>query len=189
MVAYRIDNKFTFHFFVGIVMVICSILIGSRIASPFVSCFALDSQGRLYVGKHNRIDVYDNGILIDTITTRTSREYLFTIVEEDVLLLATSTTVYHMDTSGKIQTSFEDPTGKIHRQLKLMRKEFVSSQSDIYRLHNIWGWHYISKNESETIYSISLLSFLTKCLLFISAGLIVVCTLRKPISSKAEKCR
>lgn len=177
-------SKITSYFGFGVIMLACVILIGVEISSPFVSCFAIDSKDRVYVGKHNRIDIYDSGVLIDTIRTKTAREYLFTIEPDDRLVLATSTTVYHMDTSGNILSTVDDPTGDVHRQIKRARKEFVSQQSDVFHMRNVFGWHYIVKNNSELVYHISVLSFLTKIVLWATAALFVVSVLKNSKSHK-----
>jgi hypothetical protein len=177
-------TQISFYFGLGVIMLVCVILFGAEVSSPFVSCFAVDSKDRVYVGKHNRIDIYDSGVLVESIRTKTTREYVFTIEPDDRLLLATSTTVYYMDTSGNVLSRFDDPTGDVHRQIKRARKEFVSQQSDVYHMRNVLGWHYIVKNNSETVYRISVLSFLTKIVLWTAAVFFVGFVLKNSKSHK-----
>ena len=163
--------QFTICSIWGLMLLIWLVLTATGAISPYVSCFAVDSRDRLYVGKHNRIDVYEDGILVDSIITKTSQGYLFTIAygeSGDYLCLASSTHVNYMDLSGKKLDSFEDPGGDVYRQMKRTRREFLSRQSDTYRLHDILGWHYIEKNDAEIVYRISLFSFLAKYALYLA---------------------
>ena len=153
--------------FVTAVMISCLglILVGTAISIP---CFAVDSQGRVYVGSQDNIEVYNNGFLERTIKPKTSRGYMFTVLENDTILLSTSTVVYAMDLSGTVTDSWEDKGADTYNKIQYGKKRYLSSSGDVYELEQILGRTRIIKNGKDVVYSISLKAYIVKLLLIVS---------------------
>ena len=104
------DRKYDAHpnclvFFALILFCIlfaCLMMVITGTATLSISGFAVDSSDRLYVGMQKEICVYENGTIIDRLSPHTSRTYIFTITEDDTILLSTSTTIYVMDLKGNM---------------------------------------------------------------------------------------
>lgn len=152
----------------GVVMLTCVLLIVSGIANPFISSFAVDSEERLYIGLQGRIEVYDGNSKISTINPKTSRSYVFTILEDDTILLSTSTTVYSMELNGNILDSWEDHGAQTYNDIQYSNLQYISRTGDRYTLDGILGWSRITKNDTVVMYSISVISFLVKVMLLAS---------------------
>lgn len=157
-------------------MLICSILIYTGTASPFISCFAVDSDNRVYVGQHNRIDVFDNGVLVNSIFSKTSRGYVFTVIEDDTIQLSTSTTVYTMDLDGNIISSCEDKGSHVYNQIQKIKFSSITTKDGTYCLRGIFGWTRIVKNNAIVVYQLSPLSFAVKITLYTLAFSLVIFT-------------
>ena len=70
------------HVLLCAVMLTCILLIVTGTAQPEVFCFSVDARGNLYVGKPQKIEVYSDGNLVYEINSKTSRTYMFTILED-----------------------------------------------------------------------------------------------------------
>lgn len=161
---------------ISVLLLICALLIYSGIASPFISCFAIDSDDRLYVGKHDRIDVFENGVLTNSIFSKTSRGYVFTILEDDTIQLSTSTIVYSMDLNGNIISSYEDNGSHVYNQIQKSKFSFITTKDDAYCLKGILGRTRIIKNNTIVVYQLSPLSFMVKIALYAIAFSVVIFT-------------
>lgn len=160
---------FCFLFGLFVVVLPCIILIATGAVSPEIRCFALDSIGRIYIGRTNKIDVYEDGRLINSFSSKTSKSYEFTILSDDTILLSTSTTVYSMDLNGNVLDSHPD-TGTF----MLLRKQtgkFLTQAGDTYEFRCKLLWPRIVKNGENVVYKISTGSFVVRCVL----GLSVIC--------------
>lgn len=146
------------------VVLLCLLLLITGTVTPFISGFAVDKNDRIYVGEQTEISVYENGTLIRTINPQTSRAFAFTI-EDDQILLSATTTVYTMDLDGNILDAREDPGANTYNQLQYNKRKYVSHNGDTYKLKSQIGWTRIVKNDTQTVYRISLLSFLVKILM------------------------
>ena len=159
------------------VVMSCLMLIFSGVATPFISGFAVDKSNRLYVGTQNEIRVYADGLLVDTIDSKTSRTYVFTINEDEKIILSTSTDIYTMDLDGNVLDNQTDPGADMYNQITYRKREFLSHNGDEYKLVGTLGWTRIIKNGKETVYRISLLSFVVKVLLAVCGVALVAFTL------------
>lgn len=177
------DRKYDAHpnclvFFALILFCIffaCLMMVITGTATLSISGFAVDSSDRLYVGMQKEICVYENGTIIDRLSPHTSRTYIFTITEDDTILLSTSTTIYVMDLKGNILERREDKGADLYNQLSYRRKQFVSHNGDIYKHRGIFGITQIVKNGTDIVYKTTPLSFAVKaCLLFSVVGLVML---------------
>lgn len=159
-------------------------------ASPSITGFAIDSQNRIYVGESNGIEVYENQMHILTINPQTSRSYVFTILEDDTILLSTPTHVYHMDLTGEIMDTWEDNGADTFNRLKNEKYRFTSANGDEYKVKGLLGRTRIVKNGTIVVYRISMLSFIVKILEpLASIGLCVtvVCCMYITFEKKTNK--
>lgn len=146
----------------GILLFVCLMLIITGVANPTIPSFAVDQSGKLYIATTRRIEVYDNGTLVKSISPRTSRAYQFTIQPNNTILIATPTKVYNMDLDGTVLSSYEEKNADTYNQLSYRRKQFNSPNGDTYEMRGILGWTKIIKNDADMVYSISLISFAVK---------------------------
>jgi len=180
----NMNYKFPRYFIISIVIhwvigMTCMLLIVSQTVSISFKGFAVDSSGKLYIGKEEWIDVYENDELVNKITTMTSRGYVFTIQEDDTILLASGTTILHIiDLNGNIID--EKKADSVQTFYSLSRKkEFVAKNGNRYFLEKSWGRIKILKvdeNVTEIIYKMPLLDYITKItftLVFISFGIFI----------------
>ena len=145
---------------------LCLLLIVTGTATPFISGFAVDKNDQIYVGEQTEICVYKNNFLIRTINPQTSRSYVFTIID-DHILLSTSTMVYTMNLDGNIIDEREDLGADMYNQIQYRKRKYISHNDDEYKLVSQMGWTRIVKNGTETVYRISFLSFLVKVLVVV----------------------
>lgn len=147
----------------------CLVLIFTGVATPFISSFAVDGANRLYVGTQDKIQVYADNSLIDTINPKTSRSYVFTINDDEKIILSTSTKIYTMDLEGNVLDTQTDLGAHMYNKIQYNKRGFLSQSGDEYRLVSELGWTRIVKNGRETVFKISLLSFFVKILIAVCA--------------------
>ena len=157
-----------------VVLLSCFVLVITGTVTLSVSGFAVDHFDRLYIGTTNEIRVYEESRIVKNISPHTSRTYVFTIQEGENILLSTSTKVYVMDLDGNVLETKEDPGADIYNQLSYQKGRFISDKGDIYRMSSVFGWTRITKNSTEIVYQIDVLSFCVKLLLAICAIVIFV---------------
>lgn len=151
-----------------VISAVLLILLFSGIASPFIRCFAVDDQNNIYIGMRNKICVYDENNQIRTLSPQTSRAYMFTIKEDNTILLSTADTVYSMDLKGNILNSWEDAGADTYNQIQYRKNHFTSQKGDTYKIVSSFGWTRIVKNGTTVVYQISSISFIIKIMLYIS---------------------
>ena len=120
------------------IMLFSFMLISSGKVSTSYNNFAIDSYDRIYIGKRNAIEVYEDGELVKTINPFSSRTYAFTIQNNDTLLLSTSTVEYVLDLDGNIISSREDNGTNTYNKIK-NNKEFITENGKSYKLENHLG--------------------------------------------------
>ena len=128
--------------------------------------FAVDSKERLYIGKSERIEVYDNGILQYTINPRTGRGYTFTITERDVLIVNTGDYIYEMDLMGeKVYRKYSDRSDNKYDGLGDIIEIFTEN-GNTYTLKNKYLRYKFVKNGEQTVYEMPLYDFIVKIAFF-----------------------
>lgn len=138
--------------------------------------FAVDSSNYLYVGKNDKIEVYDQNTLIRTIDPKTSRAYSFTI-QDDTILLSTSVTVYEMDLDGNVLNDYEDTYTKVYNKLERNKYRFTAQDGTEYSVKHRFSRMQIVQNEDNCIYQMPLFDFvigIIQTFATVSAVLIVV---------------
>jgi len=147
-----------------LIMGLCLLMILTGLATPFISTFALDMQGNLYVGEGKMLRIYHNGVLLREIEME-DYDYAFTINSNNELVVSYTSTVCRMDTSGKILDEWEDHNAKTYQELRRTGTNLTMPNGDKYRKVSELGWTRILRNGTEEIYRLSVFSFIIKLLM------------------------
>lgn len=154
----------------------CTILFGSGAVRPFVSCYAVDSQGRIYVGEGEEIAIYENQEKVGSINVRTSRGYSF-IIQNDVFLLSKGNYIYRLDfkkqTDPVVRADVDlweqlERTYDLQKRISFGEKKYSTPNGDTYELRSLMFWTNIRMNDDVTVYQITAFSFVVKLILYIS---------------------
>lgn len=148
------------------IIIACFLLMASGQANISIKSFAVDSAGNLYVGVSRKILVYSDGNLIRSFSSKTSRDFVFTITEDDIILLTTSSRQYVMDLHGNVLNYGDKYIGAEYPELQDDRTLLELPNGDRYAIKDTLGWTRIVKNNTTVVYQISALSFLVKMLLY-----------------------
>ena len=143
------------------------IMLFTGAVSPSISSFAVDSLDNLYVGANREIQIFRDGVMIDSISHKASLNYAFTITEDNTILFATPSRTYQMDLTGEILETKEDLSASTYARLERNKRTFISQSGDSYRMIGILGRTRIVKNDEEVVYAISWLSYIMKILVSI----------------------
>lgn len=94
--------------------------------------FGVDSKENLYIGKDQKIDVYNNGAHLYSIPIHT-RTYKFTI-QNDLIILVTPEQVLHIDLKGTILS--KEDNRSMYYSMPLHSKQFISESQKHYVLRH-----------------------------------------------------
>lgn len=150
---------------------ICLMLMLTGNAEIIWHGFGVDSQGQIYIGTSKSIDVFEQGMKVDSIPIPVFRSYYFT-VDNDVLLIAATRDVYTLDLQGAELTHTFDPSAHIYASLKHKRVA-QSRDGATYRAHNVLLRSTVSKKNGTLVYMMPLYDFIIKVLLYLSMLAIV----------------
>ena len=143
------------------ILLMCMILIVSGTVTMSYHGIAVDSSGRLYIGTDDDIEVYENGKLINTISPQTTRGYVFTINENDVIILSIGSTAYEISTSGNVLAVIPDNTTAMYNRISKTVKNHVSGNGADYTVDSILGRTVVTCN-GNTVYKMPLLDYAVK---------------------------
>ena len=146
------------------IILFCMIMMLLNLATPFVSDYAIDTDGQVYVGEMRSIKILQNSEIIGAIRTKSST-YAFTVDSNDNIVIAYPSVFYLLDRYGNVLERTEDFNSTMYSQLQQNDNRFFTVNGDRYEMTNVLGWTQIVKNESENVYSISVLSFCVKYLI------------------------
>lgn len=133
-----------------------------------------DSEGRMYVGKPGVIEIWEQGKQSGTIDPQAGRGYYFTIRPDDTILVAASSTVYHLTLDGALIGSWEEPGLDTYYQLQQNRNRHTSSSGDEYVLRQSLWWSRIVKNGNEIVYKLSSAAFIARIMSYISTAALII---------------
>lgn len=168
-------------------MLLSFMLISSGKVSTSWNNFAIDSNERLYIGKRNSIEVYEDGKLVKTINPLSSRTYAFTIQNDDTLLLSTSTVEYVLDLDGNIISSKEDNGTNTYNKIKNNR-EFITENGKSYKLENHLG-RYSLVCDGVVVYQMPDFDYVVKLLYNLSYFAFCACVIVIIWKSKKDKTK
>lgn len=148
----------------------CTILQLSGQVHPSVDCFAVDSQGRVYVECTDTIRVYFNNQYLYTVNELDGFDNIsmkgtcFAITEEDVFLMSTQGKYYEMDLQGNIHGAwpYSEKQAEVAQLRRQAKRAKTTVDGDEYAIHNSMGRTAIVKNGDEVVYELSALSLVVK---------------------------
>lgn len=120
---------------------VCAVLIIIGLVPMTYHGFAVDSNGKLYVGYGQKINVYEGGTKIYTIKNRTSRSYHFTILENDTILLTSGgTNVCIMNLQGDtVLKEWTEKDKETDKSLKANVFSFIAADGTYYTASRNFG--------------------------------------------------
>lgn len=130
--------------------------------------FSVDSKNCLYIGKDSIIEVYKNNSLLKTINPPTSRSYVFSIQNDDTIILSTSSVVYIMDLDGNIINSYEDTYTKTYNSLKKKTNKFTTKDGEQYSIKHRFSRLEIVNSNNTIVYQMPLLDFVVRIVFVVS---------------------
>ena len=168
----------------------CMIMTITGKVSLSVSGFAIDNSGRLYIGQGHGIDVYDDDVIVETISPKTSRGYAFTIVNGDTIVVSTGSFVYHMDLNGEVLSRYEDELSRVYGELE-DKTLFVDENGVNYKLTKPFGRTQISNGE-KVIYKMPLIDYavlVLTALCFTALFVFVIILLKDKVKAQIKGIR
>ena len=96
---------------------------------------AVDAEGRLYLGRGDRIEIYEAGTRTASIAPKAGKSYLFTLQGEE-LVLSTGKTVITLDLQGSGIDQQPDENGTVYQQLKAQKGTFTAADGTVYTLRH-----------------------------------------------------
>lgn len=146
----------------------------------FLSGFAVDGVGDVYIGTNQEIEVYRENEKVRSISPRTSRGYAFDI-QDDCLVISTGINVYTTDLEGHMLSEGKDNDTEIFNKLKRYSKTCQDRDGNVYVLKEHMGRYTVMKNETDIVYRMPLLDIVLKYLcisafisLFVFVPIIVI---------------
>lgn len=159
----------------GIGVFVCLFLIITGSVSLSFNGFAVDEQGQLYIGRDNTIVVLNNREYSRSISPHTSRTYKFTIINDESIILSTSSEVYVMDLYGNVLQQYPDDDTSVYNQLQRQSRHYIASDGTKYAMKRHWGRIRIYK-EDEIVYEMPLHDYTVYLILIIlSIFVFLVC--------------
>ena len=101
----------------------------------YFSSMAVDAEGRLYLGRGDRIEIYEAGTRSASIAPKAGKSYLFTLQGEE-LVLSTGKTVITLDLQGNGIDQQPDENGTVYQQLKAQKGTFTAADGTVYTLRH-----------------------------------------------------
>ena len=116
-----------------------------------VECFAVDSTGRVFIGKKGKIDIYDNNFLVDTVELPISHSYIIKLEEDNIIQILKNSDIYYIDLSRKnINKEIFTPQIDMYFQ---DADTYIDEKGDIYEyVDTIFTRKKIIKNGHDAIF-------------------------------------
>ena len=116
-----------------------------------VECFAVDSMGRVFIGKKGKIDIYDNNFIVDTVELPISHSYNIKLQEDNIIQILKNSDIYYIDLSGKILNK-ETSMSQINMNFQEVNT-YVDKNGNVYEYSDtIFSRKKIIKNGYDTIF-------------------------------------
>ena len=133
----------------------------------FMSGYGVDIEGNVYVGKHSKIDVYEEDDLIRTIYLKDGSEiYFFEVNRDNLIVVQTTDEIYAMDLEGNFLSTIVANTEGVAYDIDTTR-EFFSSDGTLYSVKNRLGREKLvryDKGKEIIVYQLPLNSYIFKTL-------------------------
>ena len=130
--------------------------------------FALDANGRLFIGKSQKIDVYDKdgSIKYSVFSKVFARGYTFTI-QEETLYVSTGSRSYKMSLTGDILEEYEENPPYTYNQLQRNKWRYMSNSGTEYSFR-LLGRCSITDSDSNILWQEPIISSIVRVGLFSS---------------------
>lgn len=113
---------------------------------------AVDDAGRLYLGRGGKIEVYEAGERVDTITPHLDKSFVFTI-RDGQLVLSTGKVAATLDLQGNAIDSKTDEGGTVYKELKPLRRSFAAADGTVYTLRHEILAAQVTADDGTVLYS------------------------------------
>ena len=113
---------------------------------------AVDDAGRLYLGRGGKIEVYEAGERVDTITPHLDKSFVFTI-RDGQLVLSTGKVAATLDLQGNAIDSKTDEGGTVYKELKPLRRSFAAADGTVYTLRHEILAAQVTADDGAVLYS------------------------------------
>ena len=113
---------------------------------------AVDDAGRLYLGRGGKIEVYEAGERVDTITPHLDKSFVFTI-RDGQLVLSTGKVAATLDLQGNAIDSKTDEGGAVYKELKPLRRSFAAADGTVYTLRHEILAAQVTADDGTVLYS------------------------------------
>lgn len=164
----KFKNLLSFAFCVVVILFLSLGLIMSNTVYINWNGFGIDSEERVYIGNNSKIDVYQNGGYIGSISLPPYRTYSFTIQGNDTILLSNSLDVYNYDLSGAELSSRPDDQCTLYNQFK-QKSSHVSIKGVRYMRKNFLLRYSVIKEDGTIVYQMPLFDYVVKLALIASS--------------------
>ncbi len=159
------------------IILFCLIMIFTENATPYLSSFSADSEGRVYVVENGGVGIYHERVKIGGIDIK-GGNYLVSVDKNDSIYIVYTSRVDWIDLSGNVLNSVADPYSRSYSKLSSAGNKYDSPEGDTYQKIGELGWTMIVKNHEEIVYCQSVLSFVVKLLIQLCAVSMVVSVIR-----------
>lgn len=96
---------------------------------------AVDEEGRLYLGRGGKIEVYEDGAVVQTIKPPVEKSFFFTL-QDGTILLSTGKETTTLDMDGALLETAEDTEGALYASLKAQKHSFTAPDGTVYTLRH-----------------------------------------------------
>ena len=148
--------------------------------------FALDSGGRLYLGRSQGfLEVYENGAQVRNLRNVTTWRYSFTI-EDDQLLIRRGNELFRLDLDGNLLSQ-----GRITKNAFGWGKSFTDEAGNEYRMTSPFGRAQVVRNGTDLIYQVPTRDWLISLALqiLVTVDLIVIPIWAFVLHRKSKKAK
>ncbi len=128
--------------------------------------FAVDGDGRVYVGKDEKIEVFQNGELVNKLKDHAYKNYVFTLRDDGTLLITNVDKVYITDLEGNTLSEYEDTVSHTHNTLNRAKYKFTSADGKEYTVKNRYLRYKIVDGSGNVLYEMPVQDLVVKILFF-----------------------
>ena len=156
----------------ALIFVLAVAAMASGSMSLSYSGIAVDEAGRLYLGRGGKIEVYDDGTVVQTIKPPVEKSFFFTL-RDGTILLSTGKETTTLDMDGVLLETAEDTEGALYAALKAQKHICTAPDGTVYTLQREMLATQVTAEDGTVLYSEPVWANALKPLLAL-AGLYVI---------------
>ena len=146
----------------------------SNFASLDIKGFDVDSEGRVYIGRLHKVEIYENKQLVHAISVPKARFWSFYLFDDNNICFVSQSTICEIDNNGEILLTSNITTSKLCTEL-YKRREITGKNSVTYKLLSPNGITRIVNSQGEVVYSSPFIDIYLRFALYFSiAGMFFV---------------